>query len=152
MNQIKNFFTNSPGLAWAIVIVVIAIAIYAYNQAKGVNATLTTNPNDQIPTYILYDATQTEPTGTTGTTATPPPTSGHQPGSTFLGPTGVEHYVATGSETLTQIAKKFNLKNSWNAIYAIPDNQKLFGKMDHTAAAKYSPANGLVITLPPGSF
>lgn len=152
MDQIKSFFSNYPAFAWGGVVVVIAIVFYIYNQANKVNSSTTANPNDSIPTYILYDATQTAPTGSTPPTTTPPSTTGHQPGSTFLGPTGVEHYVATGSETLTQIAQKFNLKNSWNAIYAIPDNQKLFGKMDHTHAAKFSPQNGLVITLPPGAF
>lgn len=81
----------------------------------------------------------------------PPPSGGggssNPPGSTFKGPTGVLHYVATGSANLTQLAQRFHLK-SWNSIYAIPDNQKLFGQLDAQKAANYTPAAGLVITLP----
>ena len=91
------------------------------------------------------------------TTPTPPPTNpgqpaepGRLPGSTYTGPTGVLHYVATGSESLSQIAQKFGLQ-SWNSIYAIPDNQKLFGKLDSHAAAAYMPKANQSITLPAGS-
>lgn len=73
--------------------------------------------------------------------------SGNPPGSTFRGPTGVLHYVSTGSSNLTQLAQRFYLK-SWNSIYSIPDNQKLFGQLDAHHAAIFTPPAGQIITLP----
>lgn len=78
----------------------------------------------------------------------PPPTnSQHQPGTFFSGPTGVSHWVSTGNLTLRQIASLYGY-HTWNAIYAIPDNQKLFGAMDSEHAANYVPPVGMVITVP----
>lgn len=85
------------------------------------------------------------PPGTIGGTSTKP-----APGSTFKGPTGVLHYVTTGNETLRDIATKFGA-GTWNSIYAIPDNQKLFGAMSSATAAGYKPPSGMVITLPGSS-
>lgn len=92
------------------------------------------------------------PTAPTGTGGIVPPsqingTGSNSPGSTFKGPTGVLHYVATGGETLSQIASKFHL-SGWNAVYGIPDNQRLFGKLNSSQAAQYKPASGQTITLP----
>lgn len=80
----------------------------------------------------------------------PPPAPQHKPGDIFLGPTGVLHYVATGNESLTDLAHRFNFV-SWNSIYAIPDNQKYMGAMDAQHAAVYKPPSGMVITLPGGN-
>jgi hypothetical protein len=95
------------------------------------------------------------PPGATGTVGPigptgPAGTSSPAPGSTFKGPTGVLHYVTTGNETLRDIATKFGA-GTWNSIYAIPDNQKLFGAMSSATAAGYKPPSGMVITLPGGS-
>lgn len=104
----------------------------------------------------IYDTTGAlvgyEPIPPGGTTGIVPPsqingTGSSSPGSTFKGPTGVLHYVATGGETLSQIASKFHL-SGWNAVYGIPDNQRLFGKLNSSQAAQYKPALGQSITLP----
>lgn len=71
-------------------------------------------------------------------------------GSTFTGPSGVLHYITTGKESLSQIASEFGLQ-SYNSIYAIPDNQKILGKLNSTSAKSYIPKSGTVITLPQGS-
>ncbi len=93
----------------------------------------------------------TGPTGPTGTIGPIGPTgTSPKPGQTFKGPTGVLHYVATGNQTLSQIASQFS-SGTWNSIYAIPDNQKLFGALNATAAANYKPPSGMVITLPGSS-
>jgi hypothetical protein len=70
-------------------------------------------------------------------------------GSTFTA-NGILHYVATGNETLSAIAAKFKLQ-SWNSIYAIPQNQHAFngGKpMNATDARKYIPKSGDIVVLP----
>jgi hypothetical protein len=71
-------------------------------------------------------------------------------GGAFLGPSGVNHYTATGNQTLSQIASQFGL-TSWNSIYAIPANQQLFGNLNSTQAANYKPTAGTTITLPGGT-
>lgn len=155
MNEIKRLFVEYPAFAWSAVIVLILLALYFANQVNKNNASTTTGQSN-IPTYILYDATQQATPGTTGTTTTGGTTTGnkppvtHNPGSVFKGPTGVLHYVSTGSETLSAIAKKFST-GTWNSIYAIPDNQKILGKMDATQAKNFTPQKGLVITLPPNA-
>jgi len=68
-------------------------------------------------------------------------------GGISFGPTGVEHYDATGNANLSQIAAVLGLK-SWNDIYAIPANQAIFGKLNYKQARTYSPKAGTVITVP----
>lgn len=104
-----------------------------FNNTYNTTSTTTTNPTQVI---------QGQPVA-----SVPVPVS-HAIGSTFLGPTGVKHYVSTGSQTLSQIASSFGLA-SWNSIYAIPDNQKLFGKLSANQAKTYKPHANQVITLPP---
>lgn len=85
-----------------------------------------------------------------GPVAMPMPSpAAHAPGTTFLGSTGVKHYVANGTQTLSQIAAKFGLKG-WNSIYAIPDNMSAFRKIWGKQARPSGdvPPSGLVITLP----
>ena len=90
----------------------------------------------------------TSSSGGTGTVGGTPGVTTHNPGSTFKGATGVLHYETTGKETLSQIAAEFGLQ-SWNSIYAIPSNQKIFGNpMTAKQARGFKPTSGLVITLP----
>lgn len=79
-----------------------------------------------------------------------PGSSTPQPGSFFLGPTGVKHYVATGNQSLSQIAdmSQFAPGSTWNSIYAIPANQQLFGQMNYITARNYVPKAGTIITVP----
>lgn len=99
---------------------------------------------DQLTTAInnFLANQQGTPSTPTSNQNTPP-----QIGTLFKGPTGVEHYVANGNETLSQIAAKLGT-GSWNSIYAIPNNQLLFGKMNSVDAAKYKPPAGTQITVP----
>jgi len=106
---------------------------------------------DQNGNIVGYEPIPPTSTPIPPPTSTPTPTGpGRLPGQTFSGPSGVLHYVTTGSETLSQIAQKFGLQ-SWNSVYAIPDNQKLFGKLDSKQAASYTPKANQTITLPAGS-
>lgn len=95
--------------------------------------------------------TPSQPTGNPPLQGGNPPVSGQVPtqGSTFFGPSGVRHYVATGNESLSDIAKKYGL-SSWNSIYAIPQNQKAFGALNSKQAAAYRPPPGAIVTLPGG--
>ena len=110
-------------------------ATYVENSYSSYVGPVTTTTNNPPPT-----SASGQPTGT-------PIIAGHAPGTTYLGPSGVKHYVALGTQTLTQIAQHFGLA-SWNSIYAIPANQKLFGKLSATKAKAYEPARGVAITLP----
>lgn len=104
---------------------------------------------DEQGNIIGFEPITTVPTShpPTPPTSGPPASPVHPNGSTYTGSTGVLHYVAVGGESLSQIASKFRT-GTWNSIYAIPDNQKLFGKLDAQQAAAYQPKAGQVITLP----
>lgn len=71
-----------------------------------------------------------------------------KPGDFFLGPTGVGHIRSGGDLTLSQIASRFG--GTWNDIYSIPDNQKMFGKMTAQQAANYKPKAGVNVVVPGG--
>lgn len=117
-----------------------------YNFMQPLTSTVTNLLTGQ-PTAVALPT----PTPTTTSNPTPTTTSGsgtHNPGTTFLGPTGVKHYVATGSQTLSQIASHFGLSGAWNAIYSIPDNQKIIGKKSATTLRSYTPRAGTVLSLP----
>ena len=82
----------------------------------------------------------TPPTGTGGTLPVSPvaPTA-PSPGTTFLGPTGVTHYVSNGTETLDQIARKLNITvplSAWNSLETL-----------NKQPATYMPPAGTVITV-----
>lgn len=70
---------------------------------------------------------------------------------TGRGPGDINYYKSTGNQTLGQIANALGGRSAtWNDIYAIPDNQKLFGKMDYKHARGYKPKKGELITIPAG--
>jgi hypothetical protein len=150
---------ESPALLIATLVGVGAVIYIVYKSTqKQVGAPATTNSSGQSPYYVAYvDETQNQPPPINVTVNNPPSSNTpgnvtitnqqHPPGSSFRGPSGVIHYVTMGGETLTQIAQKFNA-GSWNNIYAIPDNQKLFGKLSTNQLRTYKPPSGLVITLP----
>lgn len=117
-----------------------------YNFMAPLTSTVT-NALTGLPTPITLPT----PTPTTTSGGTSSGSSSHNPGTTFLGPTGVKHYVATGSQTLSQIANHFGLSGAWNAIYSIPDNQKIIGKKNATTLRNYTPKAGTVLTLPSGT-
>lgn len=76
--------------------------------------------------------------------------SNYPQGSVFTNiGSGVLHYVTTGSQTLSQIAQQFGLQ-SWNSIYAIPENQQMLGRMSASTARGYTPAAGMNLVLPGG--
>jgi hypothetical protein len=114
-----------------------------YNFTAPLTSTVT-NMLTGLPSPITLPTTTPTTTsgGTTGSS------SSHNPGTTFLGPTGVKHYVANGSQTLSQIANHFGLSGAWNAIYSIPDNQKIIGKKNAATLRNYTPKAGTVLTLP----
>lgn len=99
--------------------------------------------------------TTTSPSGSTSSNGSSSSSSGssssHANGTSFSGPTGVPHYVANGTQTLAQIASKFGLSGSWNALYSIPDNQKIIGKKSATTLRTYVPKAGTVLSLPQGT-
>lgn len=121
----------------------------------------TTNTTGTTTTYVPPPINVTVPP-TTGTTTTPPPGGvttpnppagtttpvSHPPGTTFLGPTGVKHYVALGGESLSSIASKLTV-GTWNSIYAIPENMAQHGgplpAMDANHARVYVPPRGTVL-------
>ena len=69
-------------------------------------------------------------------------------GPLWAGPSGVMHYTVQRGDTLRSISRTYVPGGTWNSIYAIPDNQKLFGKLSPQQAANYAPKPGTTITLP----
>ncbi len=152
----RDIWKDKP-LMIAIVIVLVGVAYWAYqrNKTAGITAPTAAAPNGPLsPGGSFYNTYQTfnspPPVPSVAPPVGPPVPAGFTPGATFLGPTGVKHYVATGNQTLSQIASAFAL-GTWNAIYAIPDNQRIFGRLNATAAAAYVPVDGTYITLPPNT-
>jgi hypothetical protein len=160
VEEVKKLPTWGKFALAGVVILVIGIAIYERNKAKQGSSVVpgTTGSSSLFGGSQLPGADNSVgSTGSTGSTDGPPPTTtttttpaAKLPGSTFLGPTGVNHYVATGNQSLSQIAQLYGLQ-SWNSIYAIPDNQKLFGALNTANARTYTPKAGTVITLPGGA-
>lgn len=172
----RDLWKDKPLLIAVLVAVgVIAFILIKHSQAQasasGAASTGSTLPTGAGGTYVedTYNFMQplstvtnlltgqptpvTLPTPTPTTTSNPTTTtsggsSSHNPGTTFLGPTGVKHYVATGSQTLSQIANHFGLSGAWNAIYSIPDNQKVIGKKNAATLRNYTPRAGTVLSLP----
>lgn len=169
---LKNNTAGMPNWVWLLVIaggIGLALAVKYYSSKKSSSSTstgtdqtsglgLAVDPTTGLP-YAVEGLVPAGGTVGTGTTIVPPtggnpppnvlfPPNPHQPGTTFKGPTGVLHYVTTGNETLDQIGNKFG--TNWNGIYAIPDNQKLFGKLNASQAKNFKPPALQVITLPGG--
>lgn len=167
----KNNTAGMPNWVWLLVIaggIGLALAVKYYSSKKSATDTTTTGTDQTSGIGLAVDPTTGLPyaveglvpaggtVGTGGTTIIPPtggptgifPPNTHQPGTVFTGPTGVKHYVTTGNETLDQIGNKFGV--GWNGIYAIPDNQKLFGKLNASQAKTYKPAALQIITVPGG--
>lgn len=143
---------QSPAILITLIVVAALVIWYVYTQNNGSSGTTDTT----TPTYEVQEISVTPPANsTTGTTTTststgtttsggtlvnPPAVSGYQghaPGSTFTGPTGVKHYVTTGTESLSQIAQKLGL-TSYNSIYAIPENKQNGWVPSSLTAAKAS--------------
>jgi len=140
--------------------------IYYYNSKvappAAVAATGTVNPTasglqDASIAGVPYNYYNPPPLygGTPAPTPapTPPGPTAASPGTTFLGPTGVDHYMSTGNQTLTQIAQLLGLQ-SWNTMYAIPENQQQFNgghPMDAQSAANYIPPANMGVVVPTGT-
>lgn len=108
-------------------------------SGSGGSGTITPNPPPPVPGPPPLPDPNPNP---------PPPSQTHLPGTTFLGPTGVNHYVSTGTQTLSQIAQMLGLQ-SWNSLYAIPENQQLFGNpMNAHDAANYKPPANMAVVIP----
>jgi hypothetical protein len=165
----RDLWKNKPLLITILIaIVAVAYILIKNSQAQLSAATTTdstmpagaTTPTSGGGTYVEESYSNYSPTTTTTnpiatvTTAVATAASaatGHAPGTTFVNPaSGVKHYVATGTQTLRQIASQFNA-GTWNGIYSIPDNQTILGKMNASHAAVYVPKAGTVITLPPNT-
>lgn len=144
--------TVTVGLAFVVFLIVRNRATTSSSAPAAATAATAPGATYVENSYSSYvgPVTTTTNNSTSGQPAIFPPKPNplHAPGTTFLGPTGVKHYVGLGTQTLTQIAQHFGL-GSYNSIYAIPDNQKEFGKkLNAKQAAAYTPARGMVITLP----
>jgi hypothetical protein len=143
--------TVAVGLGFVIFLIIRNRATPVSSAPAATTAAMPSGATYVENSYSSYvgPVTTTNTTSTSGQPATFPPNPSplHAPGTTYLGPSGVKHYVALGTQTLTQIAQHFGLA-SWNSIYAIPDNQKLFGRLSATKAKAYTPARGISITLP----
>lgn len=150
---------------------IILYNVYKNNSASG-TATANSSPDLAAGGYLPSDISAQlasinqqlsglgsgQGTGGTPAPPVPPPTAApvnmaNQPnGGVYENiNSGVMHYVATGSQTLSQIAAQFGL-DSWNSIYAIPENQQILGRMSGSTARGYTPKAGLSIVLPGSSI
>lgn len=143
--KIWSDIKSSPALLVTVIIAVLVFIYYVYQSNNGGNAGVGNAPGGQAY-YVAY-VDDNNPSAGTGNPSGGSTGGSHNPGDSYTGPTGVKHYVATGDQNLTELAKKFGLA-SWNDIYAIPDNQKLFGKLSSSQAETYKPGRGVSITLP----
>lgn len=169
MEKLKGEFKKQPWYVWAgaasgagVVIFFLVKERLAATAPAASSASNTASASDPLNGFNLsdmaglpygYENNPGSSSGTTDgsqppppTTTPPPPPTTPAPGSTYVA-NGILHYVATGSESFSQIAKKYGLK-SWNDIYAIPENQQSFGKMDSTHAAGFVPKSGAIVVLP----
>lgn len=152
LKQLWQDLKQSPAILITLLVAVGLVIWYIYSQ----NNSGSTSGNAGLPTYEVESISVTPPASSSGSSGSSSgtgsnnngnPDSGfynhtHLPGTTFTGPTGVKHYVTTGNETLTQIAQKLGLQ-SWNNIYAIPENKKnnwVPSGLTATQAASYKPA------------
>jgi hypothetical protein len=118
------------------------------NPIYDPNGGLVGYQNAPTPTTPPTAPTPSNPVvGTTPGKPAAPSKAVPQPGTTFLGPTGVNHYVAPGNQNLSQIANLLHLQ-SWNSIYAIPQNQQAFGALNSKQAAAYVPKYGQAVVIP----
>lgn len=170
IEEFKKLPTGGKIVAGVALLGVIGIAIYERSKAgattaptsgstSGVNATGATSGQQGAmignvpvvpPNYTsLYNPTTGSLEGyqPIAQGPVPPPSQNLSQGSVFLGPTGVRHYVATGNQSLSQIAQAQGL-SSWNSIYAIPQNQRAFGALNSKQAASYVPPAGSYVVLP----
>lgn len=150
MNELQQLWADlkrHPAFLITLIVVVIVILVYVYNQNQ--NSTTATTGGTQPVEIDNISFTPPASTGTIGTTSGTGTTSssGHQPGTTFTGPTGVKHYVTTGSETLAQIAQKLGL-SSYSVIYNIKENHTngwVPNGLTATKASSYKPPSGVPI-------
>lgn len=119
MNEIKQFFRDYPAFAWGGVVVVLLVAFYFANKINQNNSTAASSQN-QIPTYILYDATQQSQAGTTGSTSTTGTGSGTTTSAKIRNKTPVDS--SGGKETSVPI---FATSNSQQSIFHIPFGQSV---------------------------
>lgn len=153
-------------MMFAVIGIGIVGAIILYNVYQNNNSTSTANAQQNLAAggYLPSDVSAQLASinqalsglgagSTTGGTPAPPSSSGTNMASQPNGGvytninSGVLHYVATGSQTLSQIAQQFGLQ-SWNSIYAIPENQQILGRMSASTLRGYTPAAGTSIVLP----
>ena len=137
MTEIKNYFRDYPAFAWSAVIVFIFIVLYVINKQQNAQAGSTTAAQGDIPTYILYDATQQSTPGTTGS-----PNSG---GSTQTAKIRNKTPVDSAGGKQTSVPVFADAKSGTKSSFTIPfgstvnvTGPSVSGRTQHSQNGKFS--------------